>query len=371
MLRQPFTSLCACLLIALGGVSASGAERVVVGVVVDNPQRLNHVDREALFDELLAANVRTVRAPLKPPWGDDNYGPSVDFIRRAYELGIKVELLLELQYRAGAQRRPIAKELPNMWPSYPLSSADPTRFRALVEPLFEKLEDLGITFAAFELGNEINGTAFNGEFPIPGKGRVFGLEDLTSDPEATKIAEGYRTYIKTLSVLKEMRDRSRLNRDTPILSAGLVDAGLARARPGSKTDAVTIGATLAYLRTNGMDALVDAYGVHAYPAIDADRAARRNRLDQETLAECRPPGEGRPCWVTEWGLPSSSVACPGNDEGRAAVVRELLGDFRQYKSAGRLTGLLYYAWSDDKYGLYRCGALTETGRLVLDPRSLD
>ena len=96
MLRHSFMFLCGCLLSALGEISAAGAEHVVVGVVVDNPQRLNQVDRDAVLDQLQAADVRTIRAPLKPPWGGDNYGPAIDFIRRAYVRGIKVELILEL-----------------------------------------------------------------------------------------------------------------------------------------------------------------------------------------------------------------------------------------------------------------------------------
>jgi hypothetical protein len=37
---------------------------------------------------------------------------------------------------------------------------------------------------------------------------------------------------------------------------------------------------------------------------------------------------------------------------------------------GRLKGIIYYAWTDEKYGIYRCGTLTESGRLVLDSRIL-
>ena len=170
MLRRPFMFLCVCLLIAIGGVSAAGAETVVVGVVLDNPQRLDQVNREALLDQLQASNVRAIRAPLKPPWAGGDYDPAIDFIRRADGRGIKVELILEMQYRANAQRRPKVNELPNMWPSYPLSSADPARFRSVVEPLFRKLEDIGITFAALELANEINGSAFNGDFSVSRQG---------------------------------------------------------------------------------------------------------------------------------------------------------------------------------------------------------
>jgi hypothetical protein len=336
---------------------------VVVGVNVVNPQRLSSPDREALLDQLQSAGVRIVRVPLAPPWGGDDYGPAIDFVRRASDRGIKAVLIVGLQYREGAQRRPAVKELPNMWPSYPLSASDSVRFRAVFQPLFNQLEDLGITLAALELENEINWTAFNGDFPIPGEGRVFGEADLTRDPEAMRIAKGYRAYLQTLSVLKDIRDHSRLNRATPLLSAGLSDPGLPGPRPGSKTDAVAIGGTLQYLRGNGMDALVDAYGVHTYPW--AKTAAQRLiQLDEDALAECWPPGQGKPCWLTEWGLPATDTGCAGNDAPRAALMQEMLADFRQFVRVGRLKALIYYAWADDKYGIYRCDALTESGRVV-------
>jgi len=265
--RVPVCAL-ACLLVALG-INAVAGETVTVGVNVVNPQRLSAGDRQALLDQLQTAGVRVIRAPLSPAWDGDDYGPATDFIRRASERGIKADLIVGLQYREGAQRRPAVKDLPAMWPSFPFSVADPERFRAVFKPLFERLETTGMTFAALELGNEINWTAFNGDFPIPGEGRVFGEADLTRDPEAIRIAEGYRAYLRTLGVLKDIRDHSRLNRGTPILSAGLSDPGPAGSRPGSKTDAVTIGATLQYLRANGLDALVDAYGVHTYPVAKA------------------------------------------------------------------------------------------------------
>src|SRR5215472_13578716 len=244
-------------LIALATPAAAG-ETVTVGVNVVNPQRLSAADREQILGQLQAAGVRVIRAPLAPAWHGDDYGPALDFIRRASERGIKADVIVGLQYRDGVQRRPVVKELPTMWPSFPLSAADPERFRAVFKPLFEHPETMGITFASLELGNEINWTAFNGDFPIPGEGRVFGETDLSRDPEAIRIAEGYRAYLRTLGVLKDIRDHSRFNRGTPILSAGLADPGAAGSRPRSKTDAVTIGATLHYLRANGLDTLVDA-----------------------------------------------------------------------------------------------------------------
>jgi hypothetical protein len=75
-----------------------------------------------------------------------------------------------------------------------------------------------------ELGNEINWAAFNAEFPLPGEGKILSLADLSHDPEGRQIAKGFLQYLKILAVLKEVRDHSRLNRNTPIITAGMVDA---------------------------------------------------------------------------------------------------------------------------------------------------
>ncbi len=362
---------CGLLISGVGAVSAAHGQSVAVGVNVVNPQRLSAADREKVLGQLQASGVHLIRSPLEPAWSASDYGPAIDFIHHAYMRGIKTDLIVGLQYREGAQRRPAVRDMPKMWPSFALSAADPARFRAVFEPLFVELEGMGVTFAALELGNEINWTAFNGDFPIPGEGKIFGRDDLSADPEARQVAEGFSTYLQTLRVLKDIRDHSRLNRATPIVSAGLSDPGFAGPRPGSKLDAVTIRATLDYLRANGLDALVDVYGIHTYPSPHSSAAARLSLLERDTLAECRPPGQGKPCWVTEWGLPAESTAgCAGSDASRAAMITELVADFRQFEHQGRLAGVIYYGWSDDKYGLYRCGALSRAGQLAIGPPAL-
>ena len=168
--------------------------------------------------------------------------------------------------------------------------ADPARFRAVFEPLFNQLEDIGISFAALELGNEINWTAFNGDFPIPGEGRVFGLEDLTRDPEARKIAVGYRAYLQTLSgAERHPRSFAAQPRDADPLRRPLRSRSSPARGPARKPMLSRSARPFEYLRANGIDALVDAYGVHTYPW--AKTAARRlDQLEQDTLAECRPRG---------------------------------------------------------------------------------
>jgi hypothetical protein len=354
------------LTFGLAAMSPAGGQAVVVGVNVVNPQRLSAAERETVLGQLQAAWVHVIRAPLAPAWSGNDYSAAIDFVAHAYKRGIKTDLIVGLQYRDGAQRRPAVQEMPNMWRAYPLSAADPTRFRAVFEPLFDRLESKGIVFAALELGNEINWTAFNGDFPIPGEGRIFGGTDLTTDPEARQIARGFLAYLQTLRVLRDIRDHSRLNRATPLVPAGLSDPGPAGPRLGSTVDAVTIGATLDFLRANGLDALVDAYAVHTYPSPSGSAAMRFNQLAKDTLAECRAFGQGKPCWLTEWGLPTDRDDC-GDDDSRVALVKEMLSDFRGFTQRGRLGGIIYYAWSDFKYGIYLCKTLSHTGQLVLSP----
>jgi hypothetical protein len=121
---------------------------------------------------------------------------------------------------------------------------------------------------------------------------------------------------------------------------------------------------------------VDAYGVHTYPWTNdpgnpGAAAGRRERLQKYVLAECRPEGSagGKPCWITEWGIPNHDASCPPNETNQITLVNETRANFRPYIAQKRVLGLFYYAWLDSREGfaVYRCDYLTETGRLALAP----
>ena len=46
--------------------------------------------------------------------------------------------------------------------------------------MLDKLEAAGVRLTAFELGNEINNSVFNGDLPAEGKGRELRLADLNN-----------------------------------------------------------------------------------------------------------------------------------------------------------------------------------------------
>jgi hypothetical protein len=367
---RSYVFIVAVIVIAFTVAGRAQANDLVVGVNVVNPTRASVADQDAIIGQLKAARVRVIRAPLTP---DDK---GIDFAKRVYAQRIKIELQVGPQYPPNAPTRPYQpKEFPDMWGGHPLSSADPDLSRVYFQSFIANLEANGIVLAGLELGNEINWTAFNAEFPLPGKGVNFGLQDLYNDPEAKQIAKGYLQYLKILEALKDVRDHSKLNQHTPIILAGLADDGAEGPRPKSKTDSVSINATIQFLRANGLDKLVDFYGIHTYPW-EKNPARREMHLEKYAVTECQPANSaaGKPCWITEWGIDNKDMSCPLDDTARTALVKEIMDDFRGFAKQGRLIGAMYFAWNSDPWAktvdaksIYRCGALTESGKLALSP----
>jgi len=348
-------------------VGPAQAANLVVGVNLDNPMRANVADQNAMISALKAAGVYVIRAGISP---DDK---GVDFAKRLYAAGIKMDLILGFKYSANAPTRAYQpKEFPAMWGGHPLSYADPELTRAYFQMVLGKLEDSGIVLEGLELGNEINWTAFNPEFPLPGEGMNFGLDDLYRDPEAKQVAKGFLQYLKILAALKDVRDQCKLNKHTPIILAGLADSG----PPGpkkSKLDSVSVNDTIQFLRANGLDKLVDAYGIHTYPW-EKTPANRKSRLEKYAVAECGTgkSGSGKPCWMTEWGFANKDMSCPLDDSARATLVKDMMNDFRELAKQGRLVGEIYFAWNTDPWAkqvdpltIFRCGELTKAGKLAL------
>jgi hypothetical protein len=348
---------------------ATHAAALATGINIVNPMRLNEAARTALIAQLRKADVHMVRCGIS----DDAAG--IAFAKALQEAGIRLDLIVGPTYPPGAPSVPYRPaEYPGVWGGHPLSSADPALSKAAFESLLGKLDAAGIVLAGLELGNEINWVAFNSEFPLPGEGKVFSLAELSSDPEGRKIATGYLTYVRIAAALRQVRDQTKLNRATPIISAGLSPAGPARTDPpgGKRKDAVTINATLQFLRAHGLGKYVDAYGIHIYPWQNTP-AARAKAIAEQDVTECGAAG-GKPCWITEWGFNNMAVSCPVNDGPRTALIEETMRTFRELEKAGRVSAVIYFSWAGDPWSkeaggstVYRCGGLTEAGRAALKP----
>jgi hypothetical protein len=147
-------------------------------------------------------------------------------------------------------------------------------------------------------------------------------------------------------------------------------------RPAS----VSLPDAIKFLQQNGLDNFVDGYGVHLYPGVDPSRtvAIRIASLGQDIFSECRIE---KPCWLTEYGVPDEPLTgvisldqqpdhCPIDETKRKQVIEELRGAFQHFVAEGRLAAIVFYDWSDspgNKGAIFRCGALTEAGKLALSP----
>jgi hypothetical protein len=332
-----------------------------VGVNVNSFQNVDAAQQMEIVGQLKRSGVGFVRTSLRP---DDK---NITLAKNLQSEGIGLALVASIQFSPNAPLRP-ADEKRHMRSAMPLSSADPERSRAYFQTVFDKLDEKGVTLAGVELGNEINWTDFNGDFPIPGQGKAFTFEDLSRDPEAKKIAQGFLQYLNVLAALKEVRDHSKLNRHAPIISAGMAAVTGGQWQQNLKVDSVSIPATYAFLRAHGLDNLVDGYGVHDYPPVvkpgDKDAAARRTAMLDKSIF---PPGNAKPYWLTEWGFPSFATSS-AEDQERTRSVAEMRTYFLHLFHQGRLGGIFWYVWNEpDRDSIYRGGILMEAGKQAIAP----
>ena len=335
-------------------------KNIVLGVNVFDEGFIPQTAQDAEIGQLAENGVKTIRTGL----GIN----SIYFITQAFQHGIGSVIIVYPFYGSKARSK-------GTWSQVPLSEVKPQEFREWFKPMLDKLEAAGVKLRAIELGNEINTSGFNGDIPTPGTGRVLGISDLNNpnDPEGPTIAAGYRTYLKIMAVVKELRDHSQHNKTTPILSAGMADWGLPSAKSWNNHAGVSIPDAIEFLRQNGMDSLVDGYAVHVYPSSDPHTpvSSRTSQLKQDIFAGCK--DRARPCWLTEWGVSSPGQSCPLNDEARTQVVIDERNAFAPFVSQGQLAAIIYFPWSGlpdqkvDPNAIFRCGALSNSGKLALKP----
>jgi len=338
-------SFLGCLLVA----PVAWAQGVLVGVnVTNNEGYLSEAFQDDEMKHLAENGVKTVRVGL--------VAYNIDFIIKAYQHDIS-SVVIVFPFRGT-----------KTWSDVKLSQITAQEFTEKFKPLLDKLETAGVRLAAFELGNEINTARFNGDLPDPGSGRELRLADLdnSNDPEGQAVAKGYRAYVQVMATLKDLRDHSKLNQHTPIISAGLAQ------KLGGKQDEVNLLDAIEFFRQNGMDKLVDGFGIHVYPSADLKRleSARIASLDEGMCAACRQGG--KPCWVTEWGFGNADESCPVKDGTRLKLNQDMRSVFQHFANLGLLGALIYYDWTgaagkNDSWGVFRCGALTDAGKLALKP----
>ncbi|TCU15965.1 glycoside hydrolase [Rhizobium sullae] len=343
-----------------------GADEVLsdrIGINRVNLAWLSRGDQERVLNEIAASGITHVRLSLSRP-----VDKSIEALEMADRRGLKI--LLEIQlgnkdyYPAEARSR---TGFGRIWDVQRLSDLDLDLYRAQLRPALRRIDELGIRIDAVEPGNEINYSAYNGDLVVyekPGRQTPRNVSEVAN---RSALERGLDAYVGALRITREELRATVYSRDTLLISAGLSDVGTGEAdRRGMER--LEPGEFISLLRKRGIDALVDGYGIHVYPGRKDDAALAR--YVTTLLDFCRPEGEGKPCWVSEWGIANTALSCPVDDREREVAVRAVRRSFAELMEKGRLKAAFYYDWDTQPvYSVWRCGALSPAGVAATEANS--
>ncbi|CDZ32626.1 Hypothetical protein NGAL_HAMBI1145_13970 [Neorhizobium galegae bv. officinalis] len=326
-----------------------------IGVNRVNLAWLSPVDQERILKEIAASGITHVRLSLSRP-----VDRSIDAIEIADRLGLKV--LLEIQlgnkdfYPPGARPR---TGFGRIWDVQRLSDLDLDLYRSQLRSTLRRIDGMGIRIDAVEPGNEINYSAYNGDLVVYEKPGRRTPRNVSEVADRTAFGRGLDVYVDAVRITREELRATVHSRDALLISAGLSDVGTDEA-DSRGMERLDPGEFISLLRERDIDALVDGYGIHLYPGRKDDAALAR--YVGTLLDFCRPEGEGKPCWVTEWGIANTALSCPLDDRAREAAVRAVRRSFDELMDEGRLRAAFYYDWDTQAvYSVWRCGALSPAG----------
>jgi hypothetical protein len=360
-----------CLLLVAFEVNAAARDKVIVGVNVRGYGGIDEPRQDEEIRQLQGYGVTTIREGF-PSKHDEKFDR---FIIDAYRHRIGTVAII-YPTLGGTQKHTSGIDVAagRHWPTPALVDGDPDGFRKQFTAQLAALEEAGVKLIAFEIGNEFNTVGYNADFPAQNSGRVLGLEDLNNpnDAEARQIAAGYLQYIKIMAVVKDVRDHSKLNKVTPVITGGLANAGVPGPKSFNNQLMTSVPDTIAFLSQHGVDQFVDGYGVHAYTSGDPHQTiAHRTSVLETIFHACT---RSKPCWLTEWAFNNQDQSCPLHDDMRVALVEAERTTLKHFIDEGRLAASLYYSWDGDFPGqkenmgaIFRCGSLTEAGKLALSP----
>ena len=345
------------LLSAFGPVSPAAADDALpdrIGINRVNLAWLSRADQERVLKDIAASGITHVRLSLSRP-----VDKSIDAVEIAYRLGLKI--LLEIQlgnkdyYPAAAPRAAFGR----IWDVQRLSDLDLGLYRVQLRSALRRIDDMSIRIDAVESGNEINYSAYNGDLIVYEKPGRRTPRKASEVADRSAFERGLETYVAAVRITREELQATAHSHEALLISAGLSDVGTGEAdRRGMER--LDPGEFISLLQNRGIDRLVDAYGIHVYPGRKDEAALAR--YVTTLLGFCRPEGEGKPCWVTEWGIANTASTCPIDDREREAVVRAVRGSFAKLMEKGRLKAAFYYDWdTQPAYSVWRCGALSPAG----------
>lgn len=332
-----------------------------IGINRVNLAWLSRADQERVLREIAASGISHVRLSLSRP-----VEKSIEALEMADRLDLKILVEIQLGNKDyyPAEVRP-RTGFGRIWDVQRLSDLDLDLYRAQLRAALRRIDGMGIRIDAVEPGNEINYSAYNGDLVVyekPGRQTPRSVSEVANRPAFER---GLDAYVGAVRITREELRATVHSRGALLISAGLSDIGADEAdyRGMERLDP---GAFVSLLRERGIDALIDGYGIHVYPGRKGDAALVR--YVTTLLDFCQPEGEGKPCWVTEWGIANTAVSCPIDDREREGAIRAMRRVFAQGMAARTLEAAFYYDWDTQPvYSVWRCGALSPAGVAATEP----
>lgn len=326
-----------------------------IGINRVNLAWLSRADQERILKDIAASGITHVRLSLSRP-----VDKSIDALEIADRLGLKILLEIQLGNRdyyppEAAPRTGFGR----IWDVQRLSDLDLELYRTQLRSALRRIDAMNIRIDAVEPGNEINYSAYNGDLAVYEKPRRRTPRNVSEVAGRPAFERGLDAYIGAVRITREELRATVHSRDALLISAGLSDVGIGEA-DSRGMERLDPGEFISLLRERGIDALIDGYGIHLYPGRKTDAALKR--YVTEVLAFCRPKADGRPCWVTEWGIANTALSCPVDDRDRAAAIRTIRRSFETLMEQGRVKAAFYYDWDTQPvYSVWRCGTLSAAG----------
>lgn len=236
-------------------------------------------------------------------------------LKRVQDQGKKIQIVIgqvDEDYTEGTAARVPGT---NQWGgALPLSKIHLDLYEKRLKNNLTSYKNAGVDIKAFEVGNELDLVGFNGDIPT---------NRPPTDADYKLFAETYaRVLERTVSVVKrpEFYPNAKI-----ILGSPAIDWSPAT----GKLDPVKMYAPLQNLNGKNYFALVDAVGLHFYPAQseDGSQSVARGEAYLDALGL-----SNRPVWVSEWGYANNTFPnSSGADRYRAFVTlydKTLRADFK-------------------------------------------
>lgn len=348
---------CMVLLCLTSAFAASADDRIPdLGVVTANAAWESAAENRKAFSEIAAAGFASVRIGLRDP-----LAATFRTLEAARDSGLRV--LVTIPLVDGAIARPDAEPRERhgrFFQVYGLSGADVGRYRRRLDSLLAFCARRKIPLAGIELGNEPNWSGYNGDLVLAQAGKLVSTGADWSETERQGFDKGLDTYLEIVRETRRALGAYPSLADTRIVSAGLADAN---ARFVAGSGATLIASRLVYrgFAERGIFSEVDVVGIHLYEPLRlaAGGTSPAPGIDAALSGCGRPAFNGRPCWITEFGVALPAQACAGTDTARISSVRPLFDFLATAGNTRRITATYYYDWNQDPaFALQRCGRLT-------------